>query len=83
MRLGEYFDQILYQNCFFKVTCIEQYMLMGFPGIFPMNKHEILSNFVHFGIYFNRKFKICFKYLIILENINIGHLNISRDYFWP
>ena len=28
-------------------------------------------------------FKICFKYLIFLENINIGHLKISRDYFWP
>ena len=26
-------------------------------------------------------FKICFKYLIFLENINIGHLKISRDYF--
>ena len=28
-------------------------------------------------------FKICFRYLIFLENINIGHLKISRDYFWP
>ena len=25
MRLGEYFDRILYYNCFFKVTSIEQY----------------------------------------------------------
>ena len=41
IHLGEYFDQILYQNCFFKVTSIEQNMLMGFKGIFPMNKHEI------------------------------------------
>ena len=42
MRLGEYFDQILYYNCFFKVTNIEQYdMLIDFQGIFPMNKHEI------------------------------------------
>ena len=28
-------------------------------------------------------FKICFKYLIFLDNINIDHLKISRDYFWP
>ena len=28
-------------------------------------------------------FSISFKYLIFLENINIGHLKISRDYFWP
>ena len=27
--------------------------------------------------------KTCFKYLIFLENINIGHLKISQDYFWP
>ena len=54
-------------------------MLMGFQGIFPMNKHEVLSNFVRFGIYFNRK--LCLKF--VLENIDIGHLKISRDYSWP
>ena len=25
IHLGEYFDQILYYNCFYKVTSIEQY----------------------------------------------------------
>ena len=40
-------------------------------------------NFVRFGIYFNIVIKICFKYWIFLENVNIGHMKISRDYFWP
>ena len=35
---------------------------MGFQGIFPMNKHEIESNFVPFGIYFNRK--LCIKFVL-------------------
>ena len=55
-------------------------MLMDFQGIFPMNKHETQSNFVRFGIYFNRK--LCLKF-DNFQNINIGHLKISRDYFWP
>ena len=40
---------------------------------------------MRFGIYFNRKLCLKFelKYLIFLENINIGHMKISRDYFWP
>ena len=37
-------------------------MLMGFQGIFPMNKYEIQSNFVRFGIYFNRK--LCLKFVL-------------------
>ena len=37
-------------------------MLMGFQGIVPMNKHEVLSNFVCFGIYFNRK--LCLKFVL-------------------
>ena len=28
-------------------------------------------------------FKIFFQYFIFLENINIGHLKMSRYYFWP
>ena len=35
---------------------------MGFQGIFPMNKHEMQSNFVRFGIHFNRK--LCLKFSI-------------------
>ena len=27
--------------------------------------------------------KCILEYLIFLENINNGHLKISRDYFWP
>ena len=45
--------------------CIEHYhmiMLMGYQGIFPMNKHEVLSNYVRFGIYFNRK--LCLKFVL-------------------
>ena len=34
-------------------------MLMGFKYISHMNKHEVQSNFVRFGIYFNRK--LCLK----------------------
>ena len=44
MRLGEYFDQILYYYFFLKVISFYKtiwYMLMGFQGIFPMNKYEI------------------------------------------
>ena len=33
MRLGEYFDAILYRTI--------RYLLVGFQGIFPMNTHEI------------------------------------------
>ena len=39
-------------------------MLMDFQGIFPMNKHEIQSNFVRFGIYFNRK--LCLKFVLTI-----------------
>ena len=44
--------------------CIEQYdiMLMGFQGIFPMNKHEIWSNCVPFGLYFDRK--LCLNFVL-------------------
>ena len=58
-------------------------MFMGFQGIFPMNKHEyraILCVLVYILIE-NVVFKICFKYLIFLENINIGHLKISTGLF--
>ena len=55
MRLGEYFDQILYKNCFFKgisfyrtmlhkesyMSLQLQNMLMGFQCISPMNTHEV------------------------------------------
>ena len=54
----------------------------GLSGHFPMNNHEILNNFVRFGIYILIE-SCVFKYLICLENINIGHLKISRDYVWP
>ena len=37
-------------------------MLMGFQGIFPMNKPEIWNNFVRFGIYFDRK--LCLKFVL-------------------
>ena len=37
-------------------------MLMGIQGIFSMNKHEILSNCVRFGLYFNRK--LCLKFVL-------------------
>ena len=37
-----------------------------------MNKHETLSNFVRFGIYFNGK--LCLKNIVFIENNNIGHL---------
>ena len=60
-------------------------IFMGFQGIFPINKHEyraILCVLVYILIE-KVVFKICFKYLIFLENINIGHLKISRYYFWP
>ena len=36
------------------VICKDSNDCLGFQGLFPMNKHEIWSNFVHFGIYFNR-----------------------------
>ena len=35
---------------------------MGFQDIFPMNKHEVLSNFVRFGTYLNRK--LCLKFVL-------------------
>ena len=35
---------------------------MGLHGIFNMNKHEVLSNFVRFGIDFNRK--SCLKFVL-------------------
>ena len=34
----------------------------GLSGHFPMNKHEVYSNFVRFGIYFNKK--LCVKFVL-------------------
>ena len=45
-------------------------MIMGFQSILTMNKHEIYSNFVRFGIYFKRK--LCFVATRALYKRNIA-----------
>ena len=58
MRLGEYFDMILYLNCFILNDLFVSLIYVdGLSGHFPI--HDIWSNFLRFSIYFNRN--LCLK----------------------